>query len=334
MNPGTFSVGKSYPISAKAATNNPLYQTARIFLNPSSYEFDIIDHGVYYVRLHFYPYMIGKANVVANISFNVSVTNSTLLSEFSAKQTNNLPVIEEFLVTIFESKFSINFIPEAKSLAFVNAIEVFLFAPNLKFLLIDIPVVSGRGISRNYSGDGPDVLHTLHRINVGGPLHNDSLWRTWIPDDPYVPDLRYGKNCPAFKGALRYNVLDASKDSASDLVYSTCKELSIETGVITWQLDVSKSTIHMLRLHFCDIVSTTAAVAKFDLTLYEFYAGEIYATDGNQVERLDAPFYYDFLIESDALGLAIVTITPRADSKSKNAYLNGIEVFELTKRLN
>jgi hypothetical protein len=85
LNFGSFSVGKSSTVSAtNSSTDTSLYQTARIFKHPSSYEFDIIDHGIYYVRLHFFPLISGKTNL-ADALFDVSTSNFSLLSNFGIK---------------------------------------------------------------------------------------------------------------------------------------------------------------------------------------------------------------------------------------------------------
>jgi hypothetical protein len=82
-----------------------LYQTARIFKNPSSYEFDIIDHGIYYVRLHFFPFMSGKTNLI-KAQFDVSTSFFWLLSNFGIKENSTSPVIEEFLLSTEASSAS------------------------------------------------------------------------------------------------------------------------------------------------------------------------------------------------------------------------------------
>jgi hypothetical protein len=130
LNSGSFSVGKSSDVGdTNSATDMSLYQTARIFKHPSSYEFDIINRGIYYVRLHFFPpFMSGRTNLADSL-FNVSASNFTLLSNFSIKENSNSPVIEEFLLTINGSKFSIHFTPHRKSFAFVSAIARSLSNP-------------------------------------------------------------------------------------------------------------------------------------------------------------------------------------------------------------
>jgi hypothetical protein len=115
----------------------------------------------------------------------------------------------------------------------------------------------------------------------------------------------------------------------------TCKELASNSSVITWRFDVSKSGArHMLRLHFCDIVSTRAAVVKFDASIYSNFSQKIYLDDSfNKVVQLSAPFYFDFVVDSDDSGAITVSIAPRQDSKNKNACLNGLEILEFSKEL-
>lgn len=343
LNFGSVSVGPSSTIGAiNSSTDTSLYQTARIFTPPTSYEFDIIDHGIYYLRLHFFPLISGKTNL-ADALFDVSTSNFSLLSNFGVKNISNSPVIEEFLLTINGSKFSIHFTPHVNSYAFVSAIEVFLI-PDKDFVMDDFPVITPAGKNKLiYQGVRSQALRTIHRINVGGPQNNDTLWRTWIPDDAYLISKESAKTCDPYDGEPRYDVLGATNYSASDIVYNTCKELNLSSSgvsnnissVITWSFDVSKNARHLLRLHFCDIVSKRAAVAKFNASIYSNFSQMIYPDDPfNEVLQLAAPFYYDLLVDSEDSGVITVSIGPRQDSKYKNAYLNGLEILEFTKELN
>jgi hypothetical protein len=327
LNGAGFSIiGPSSSVSAvNSSTDTSLYQTARVFTQPSSsYELDAVDHGIYYVRLHFFPFKSGNTNL-ANALFDVSTTDFSLLSNYGVKE-NSPAVIEEFLLTIDESKFSIYFTPQTNSFAFVNAIEVFLI-PDKNYIQDSFPLINSRGMVEIADGVRSQVLRTIHRINVGGPQTNDILWRTWTPDDGYILNPGNDKTCDPYNGVLKYDVLGATVYSASDIVYNTCKELKSEFSVITWSFNVGKSARHLLRLHFCDIVSTKDAYVKFDASIYSYFTQIIY------VEQLVTPYYWDFLVDSDALGLITVTLGPRKDSTNKNAYLNGLEIFEYSKKL-
>jgi serine/threonine protein kinase len=328
LNSGSFSVGTSSDVSeTNSATDMSLYQTARIFENPSSYEFNIINHGIYYVRLHFFPFMSGKTNL-AKALFDVSTSNFSLLSNFGVKENSNSPVIEEFLLTINGSKFNIHFTPHRKSFAFVSAIEVFLI-PDDGFVMDDFPLVTPTGSNQTYVGVRSQVLRTIHRVNVGGPQNNDSLWRTWLPDDDYLLSPGSAKICPPYNGTLKYDVLGATNYSASDLIYRTCKELNSNSSDITWRFDVKKNARHLVRLHFCDIVSTRAdVVIRFNLLIYSNFSQTIYPDDRDGIEQLAAPFYYDFVVDSDDSGVMNVSVGPRQDSANKTAYLNGLEIME------
>jgi hypothetical protein len=334
MNQGTFRVGQSYPISFKSSTDIPLYQTARFFEQPASYEFEILDYGLYYVRLHFYPYMHGKTNLMPNVRFDVSIANFSLLSNFGIEENSKLPVIEEFLLTLKGGVFNLQFAPRGKSKAFVNAIEVFLI-PDKDFVMDDFPVITPTGKKAPYVGVRSQVLRTIHRVNVGGPETNDTLWRPWIPDDAFLLSPASAKTCPPYDGEVRYDVLGANIYSATDVVYNTCKELGSNSSLVTWRFDVSKNARHLLRLHFCDIISLRSAVVKFDASIYSNFKQMIYPDDPfNKVEQLSAPFYWDFLVDSDESGVLSVSIGPRQDSPNKNAYLNGLEILEFSKELN
>jgi hypothetical protein len=332
LNSGSFSVGTSSDVSdTNSATDMSLYQTARIFKNPSSYEFDIIDHGIYYVRLHFFPFMSGKTNLT-KAQFDVSTSNFSLLTNFGIKENSNSPVIEEFLLTINGSKFSIYFTPHRKSFAFVSAIEVFLI-PDKDFVMDDFPLVTAAGSSETYVGVRSQFLRTIHRVNVGGPQNNDTLWRTWIPDDDYLLSRGSSKSCVPYNGTLTYDVLGATNYSASDDVYRTCKELNSNSSNITWRFGVNKNARHLVRLHFCDIVSARADVAiKFNLSIYSNFSQMIYPDDANEINWLAAPFYYDFVVDSDDSGVMNVSVGPRQDSLDKTAYLNGLEIMEFMKK--
>ncbi|XP_062154484.1 probable receptor-like protein kinase At5g24010 [Alnus glutinosa] len=331
LNSGSFSVGPSSTVSAiNSSTDTSLYQTARVFTNPSSYEFDITDHGIYYVRLHFFPFTSGSTNL-ADAQFDVSSSSFSLLSNYGIKENSNLPVIEEFLLTINGSKFDIHFSPHRNSFAFVSAIEVFLI-PDKDFVMDDFPLVTAAGSSETYVGVRSQFLRTIHRVNVGGPQNNDTLWRNWIPDDGYLLSQGSAKTCVPYKGELTYDVLGATLYSASDVVYRTCKELNSNSSNITWRFGVNKNTRHLVRLHFCDIVSAEDAFVRFDLSIYSKFSQMIYPDDANGIEQLAAPFYYDFVVDSDDSGVMNISVGPRQDSKNKNAYLNGLEILEFAKK--
>ncbi|XP_050250604.1 probable receptor-like protein kinase At5g24010 isoform X2 [Quercus robur] len=330
----SFFVGPSSTVSdTNSSTNNSLYQTARIFTNSSLYEFDIIDKGNYYLRIHFFPFVSGRTNL-ADALFDVSASDFYLLSNFALQNNSNSPVIKEFLLTINGSKFSIHFTPHKNSFAFVSAIEVFLAPPN--FTMDGFPHVTPIGENGTYYGVPSQVLHTIHRVNVGGPKTNDTLWRNWIPDDEYLLSAGSAKTCATHNGTLNYDVIGGTNYSAPDLVYKTCKELNLtvnkgsNSSNITWQFGVSKSSRHMVRLHFCDIISKDPYLLKFNLYIYSYFSQMIYPYE--KTDQVAAPFYWDFVVDSDNSGYMNISVGAREDSITKTAYLNGVEIMEFIKQ--
>ncbi|KAJ6919652.1 hypothetical protein NC651_013563 [Populus alba x Populus x berolinensis] len=323
----SFSVGKSNSIQNK----NPLpgtsllYHTARIYTQISSYMLDITQTGSYLVRLHFFPFS-SKGTHLADALFNVSASNFSLLTDFRVpNSTTEFPVIKEFFLTIAAGNFKIYFQPaEETTFAFVNAIEAFLLPPNF--------YMDNSTITLLQTKDG--ALRTLHRINVGGPEVNDTLWRNWVPDDDYLAFGGSGAN-RSFGGELH----EASQglivqEIAPDSVYKTCKEARVDNkGAsnfpnITWRFNVSKKARHLVRLHFCDFISESPGTVKFDLNISTYLSHEI---DPNYKGASDmaSPFFYDYVVPSDDSGYMSFSIAPRNNSIEKVAFLNGLEIMEL-----
>lgn len=326
----SFSVGPSRTLddgnSSTAAS--PLYQTARIFKQKSSYEFQTTVNGTYVVRLHFYPF-----SNLPQAQFSVSASGFSLLSNFSVGNTRNLPVIEEFGVPVEVGKFVIDFTPQASSFGFVNAIEAFP-APD-DFVSDGAGYVTPAGLVGQNKGSGPRAVHKIHRINVGGVTvtpDNDTLWRSWIPDDQYLYFPDSAKNSTYLNHRPNYQPGGATSFSAPDYVYETAKEMNINKSRqanffnVTWILDVKKNSIYFVRAHFCDIVSVSSGLLKFNFYIYDQFGDEIYPSD------LAVPMYKDYVVDSDDSGFMNISIGPKKDSVDQNAFLNGLEIMEFIQR--
>ncbi|KAK6923097.1 Serine-threonine/tyrosine-protein kinase, catalytic domain [Dillenia turbinata] len=331
---------KSYSFFSKTRSNtvsntnnsSELYQTARFYNSPFAYKFQIDQNGTYFLRLHFYPFS-SSTNLFSAL-FNVSTSKSLLLSSFNGSTSANLPIIKDFLLKINVGEFQIQFTPSGNSsLAFVNAIEVFV-APD-DFVQDEVPSVSSSGANKTFQGLQSHVLQTVYKINVGGETvtpDNDTLWRTWIPDD----DFLYNRNTARsydFDNPPNYQYGNSSKYIAPALVYESVHEMNIDSSRqtnnfnITWIFNVSKSSKHYVRFHFCDVVSPSLNVLQFNLFIYSGFSQKIdpYA----MVPSLAAPFYYDFVVVSDGSGFMNISVGPRSDSMNKSAFLNGVEIWEL-----
>ena len=339
VNSGSFTLSSKQEAvedSSPSSATSPLYRTARVFKKPSSYEFEIDPLGIYWVRLHFFPF--SSPTDLSTARFNVSVSGlPMLLHNFTVQNTSNLPLIKEFLLTINVTKFEVKFEPsQESSFAFVNAIEVFNapdgFIPDSALLVT--PAGSNNG---SYKGISSRVLRTVHRINVGGKeieSDSDTLWRKWLPDDPYLfstatsdqsapKEIEYGKILSGYNDSTRY--------FAPPAVYMTAREMnnSDQLGFnMSWGFNVSKKANHLLRVHFCDFISSSQSEAPW-FNLY------IYSVLGQKIENmpLAVPFFLDSVVVSDDSGFLNVSIGPQIDSIKNYSFLNGLEIMEIMGKL-
>ncbi|KAG6666163.1 probable receptor-like protein kinase At2g23200 [Carya illinoinensis] len=318
-----------------SSTASPLYQTARVFLHNASYEFDIDTNGIYFVRLHFFAF--SSPSTPTNLStalFDVWTSGFSLLRNFTAKNSSDSPIIKEFLLSILNpGKFKVYFVPRGSSFAFVNAIEVFHAPDNL----IDDTArhVTAAGSTSNSTGVLSKALHTIYRINVGGPKvtpENDTLLRNWVPDSDYIYNPDKAKHVDQ-SSSPSYNPAYASQYTAPAIVYQTAQMMDINSTRqadffnLTWGFNVSRNARHLVRVHFCDIVGASANVLRFNLYIYSRFSTVIDSYD--YVVLLNIPFYDKFVVDSDDSGTMNISIGPRNDSSEIKAYLNGLEIMEI-----
>ncbi|KAK7852999.1 putative receptor-like protein kinase [Quercus suber] len=334
-NSPSFSTGKSEEVSNKSTWIPELYRTARVYRQPCSYSFEIEQNGTHIVRLHFFAYLSHVANLYDAL-FNVSASGFSLLTNFSIRNSSGSPVIKEFFHTIPQGEFKIHFIPsQDSSLAFVNAIEVFL--ANETRITDNVTRVTSAGNVGNYKGLlwQSQVLHTIHRINFGGSQNeSDDLGRNWVLDDSYlILNRDSAKNSTHHSQNLNYNSTLATSYTAPDGVYQTAKQLKEVSGVnarllnLTWRFPLSKNTRHFVRVHLCDIVSNTINLLIFNLYIYS--NSDQLIDPYNITGYLAVPFFIDYVVDSDDSGFANFSISPsKNDYGIRNAFLNGLEIME------
>ncbi|KAF8404942.1 hypothetical protein HHK36_009837 [Tetracentron sinense] len=340
--PASFSLHTPGYNSLKDDNNQiqpPLYQTAIIFRSHSSYEFHIVATGTHLVRLHFYPFS-SKNFHLSTAVFNVSVTGFSLLTNFSVVPNTNttLPVIKEYLLSINSGAFAIYFTPYPEnSIAFVNAIEVFHIPEN--FTTNESPHVTPLGGYKTYKGLLSQVLETIYRINVGGSdllPDVDNLRRSWIPDDRYLSTPEAAQNHTTFSGRLTYHD-DLGQYIAPDNVYMTAKKLNLNRKFIniTWKFEVKLGVRHLVRMHFCDIVSNSTN----NLVFYAYinsYSGQKIDLSAVTGRQLAAPYYLDFVVDSDKSKYMYISVGMVNDSDNylnavyRQAILNGLEIMEMS----
>ncbi|XP_041007796.1 LOW QUALITY PROTEIN: probable receptor-like protein kinase At2g23200 [Juglans microcarpa x Juglans regia] len=320
--------------SDQSSTASPLYQTARVFLHNSSYEFDIDTNGTYFVRLHFFAFSSPSTPTdLSTALFDVWTSGFSLLLNFTAKTSSDSPIIKEFLLSILNpGKFKVYFVPRGSSFAFINAMEVFLAPDDL--INDTARHVTAAGSTNDYKGVLSKALHTIYRINVGGPNvtpESDTLLRNWVPDSDYIYNPDKAK-VVAQSSSPSYNPGFASRYTAPDPVYQTAQTMDTNSTRqadffnITWGFNVRRNARHLVRVHFCDIVGITQFVLSFNLYIYSKFSRKV---DSNDFGGTSVPFFLDFVVDSDNSGTMNISIGPRIYSSETNAYLNGLEIMEI-----
>ncbi|KAK8569551.1 hypothetical protein V6N13_046601 [Hibiscus sabdariffa] len=338
--PSSVSLSAERSVSLTDENQSPdssvLYRTARVFTAESSYGFDIMKNGTgtHLVRLHFSPFRARNFDL-ASAKFNVLANGFLLLRGFRAYNM----VLKEFLLKIDGEALEIMFSPLGDSgFAFVSAIEVFS-APK-DFIIDDgARLINGDGIE-SYNNLTSQVLETVHRVNVGGlklTPFNDSLWRTWIPDDGFLLFESAAKKA-ATTHVPNYQSGGATREIAPDNVYMTAQEMNRDNSTlngifnITWDFPVgSLGAPHLVRLHFCDFVSPALNQLYFNVYINDYSAYRDLDLSMLAVHVLSSPVYLDFVVDSDDSGVIRVSVGPSdLSTPSKiNAILNGAEIMRL-----
>lgn len=328
-----YSDHRSYTVEDKNPSANPLYKAARVFKKLSTYVFDI-SQGTHILRFHFYAF--SSSPELANAQFNVSASGHMLLPGFiGAIDAANSPVLKEFFITVNNTgKLHIQFVPSPGKRAFINAIEVLSTSQNITGDT-GTPLVTPSGSRGVYNGKKSEVLETLYRLNVGGPVVNDTnYWRTWIPDDPYLINTTAAKNDDSYGTNLNYLPGQASVEDAPNDVYVTAKTVSdmdskfSRVPNITWRFNVSTGSRYFVRVHFCDIISQALGNYAFNLYIYNKFSRLI--DPYTIVDTLVAPFCVEYIVESDNLGFLNISIGPVDDRGNKTYFfLNGLEIMKV-----
>ena len=335
---GPVSLSKGQSISLKNQNPSPnsptLYSTARVFTTASSYQFNIKRNGTHLVRFHFSPFK-AQGFDLSTARFSILVNGNLLLSDFSTK----VVVLKEYILRVDDNALEILFGPVGESsFGFVNAIEVFS-APKDFILDEGAKLVSANGIEV-YKNLSSHVLETIHRINVGGSKlvpFNDTLWRTWIPDEDFLV-LKSAAKRAVTTHVPNYQSGGASREIAPENVYMTAQQMNKDNNPlqsrfnITWNFPVGSGGVrHLVRLHFCDIVSTSLNQLYFDVYLNDYSAYNDLDLSSLTFHVLSSPMYIDFIVDSNDLGAVQVSIGPSAVSSlmKVNAILNGVEIMKM-----
>ncbi|KFK27687.1 hypothetical protein AALP_AA8G415600 [Arabis alpina] len=334
------STDRSIPLSdANPSPDSPeLYHTARIFPSgsSSSYKLSVTSkqQHTHFLRLHFAPFKSPGFDLLS-AKFHVLVNGFSVMNSFS---TDSI-VVKEFTLRINDPVLEISFVPSKSSgFGFVNAIEVFS-APNDYIIDQGTKLVIPNSV-KSFSNLSSQVLETVHRINIGGlrlTPFNDTLWRTWFVDDEYLL-LKGAAKRAVTTDPPNYQRGGASREIAPDNVYMTAQEMNRDHQElqarfnISWGFPVgSKPVLHLVRLHFCDIVSTSLNQLYFNVFINDYLAFRDVDLSGLTFHVLASPLYIDFVAESDHSGMLRISVGPSdlSNPSRANALLNGVEIMRI-----
>ncbi|KAL8499929.1 hypothetical protein ACS0TY_019801 [Phlomoides rotata] len=319
-----------------SAASSPLYRTARAFNRPAHYVFPITDRGIHHlVRLHFHP-LENLHNNLYEAEFHVAANGFLLLRNFCLPNSDNSPVIKEFVIPVPSDEVQITLIPSEKSnFGFVNAIEV-ISAPG--DLIADVAQLIDFEKNERILGLLKNGFETVHRVNVGGlkvTPFNDSLWRTWVPDDEYFASNDASQKTH-YGGRIKYRLGGASREVGPDNMYNTARVIkssdnSIPNVNMTWSFDVEKGYRYMVRMHFCDIASIATYMLYFNVYVNGELAYENLDLSDITNGMLASPFYADFVVDEESSGNLVVSVGPSTKStvRTVDGILNGIEIWKL-----
>ncbi|KAF3321041.1 receptor-like protein kinase HERK 1 [Carex littledalei] len=347
--PRIFNVDDSYLQSDKntLSLSNPnnsssgsLYSTARVSSSSFTYKFNNMDPNTFNVlRLHFLPFS-APSYELSTAKFSVHALNYILLDNFTVADTAS-PTIKEFFLWTESSDMEVQFIPQSNSIAFVSAIEAFI-APQEMLNSSNPKPIGDPTLSVDLV---KQVLETVYRVNMPGPLitpHNDTLWRTWVTDDPYIYSADGSKKTSVSTSLTYVPSQGSSEEIAPPTVYNTARSMNLSEVQfisnpgfninITWSFSVD-SGYHLIRLHFCDIISETNSLDQglvFTVYIMNYSALTNNLRISDYTTYSQEPFYIDFIAHvMSAQNITVSISMDRTDSKIRNAFLNGLEIFKV-----
>ncbi|XP_052187083.1 receptor-like protein kinase HERK 1 [Diospyros lotus] len=316
------------PSNSMSSLDSKLYQTARVFTGVSEYTLPISHSGRHWIRLYFFPFDQGNHNL-SSASFSVSAQSYTLLSNFTPKGAS----VKEFSVNVTSSTLVITFTPsENGSLAFLNALEVVSVPDTLVTddATLVSPLVGFQGLFKQ-------ALETVFRVNMGGPtvsFENDTLWRTWVPDQVYLVHTNLAKSESNIR-AVTYPKGGATPDTAPPTVYGTCTRMNSENDPnsnfnVTWEFTVDPGFQYFVRMHFCDIVSESAYQLYFNVYIDSWNVAQDLDLSSLTFGFLATPYYMDFVTKLKDNSKLRISIGPsRVKNAYPNALLNGLEIMKM-----
>ncbi|KAL8258597.1 hypothetical protein R6Q59_026550 [Mikania micrantha] len=313
--------------SIPSSEYSQIYQTARIFSQTSTYTFKINQPGRHWIRIYFYPFSASNYDL-KTATFSVSTRDHSLLSDFSSGDAS----VKEYSVNVTAGDLEITFTPSGGSFAFVNGLEV---------VSVPDPLIGNEAASvvppANFRGLLNQALETVARVNMGGPMvtsRNDSLWRTWVPDLAFIKNPNLESNVSNVN-SVRYASGGATQDDAPRSVYGTASRMASENDPksnfnVTWEFPVDQGFQYLIRLHFCDIVSSAPNQLYFNVYIQDSNVLSDFDLSTKNGGLLAIAYYSDFVTPSMNTGNIRISIGPSSiNSAYPNAILNGVEIMKM-----
>ncbi|KAK7324603.1 hypothetical protein VNO77_28303 [Canavalia gladiata] len=328
--PLVLKTGNSIVASSNSSVPFPIYQSARIFTEKTSYRFEV-EEGRHWVRLYFSPLPNSGHNLTA-AAMTVVTDDFVLLCNFTFETYNGSYMFREYAINVTSDTLAITLIPSNGSVAFVNAIEV-VSMPNDLFVdqaLALNPTAPFNGLSEL-------AFETVYRLNVGGPLltpQNDTLGRTWENDQKYLHVNSSVTNVSVNPSSIKYPA-GVTPETAPNWVYATSEAMGDANVAnsnfnITWIFTVDPNFSYFVRVHFCDIISKSLNTLVFNLFINSDIA--LGSLDLSSVTNdLAVPYYKDFVSNaSKDSNTLTVSVGPDTMADVTNATMNGLEIIKIS----
>ena len=331
----TSSVVVSEP-QMSASNDINLYNSARVFEETSVYTIATEQNGRHWLRLHFNPVENPHYDLRSAV-FSVVANGIVLLNRFSLSNSDFIPFVKEYVVDLSgksSKKLVLKLYPLNGSVAFINGIEV-ASVPNNQFPSTAVPIPLGTSVEI----PSDIAFQTVYRVNMGGPLitpKNDSLWRTWEPDEPFLLNAASARNVTKNPSSIKYPD-GVSVEIAPNWVYATAQEMADANVTnqkfnISWSFEVQNGFSYLIRMHFCDIVSIALETLVFNVYINEQSALDNFDISSRTMDLLSAAYFVDFVVNlpknSDRI---LVQVGPsNLGDFPSNAILNGLEIMKMS----
>ncbi|KAL2899169.1 Receptor-like protein kinase HERK 1, partial [Bienertia sinuspersici] len=304
------------------------WEVARIFNGKTRYKFPISQAGRYFIRFYFFPFNYQSYDL-STAKFLVSAQDFVLVSDYTPPKS---ATVKEYSINVTSKNLEIIIDPVSSSIAFLNALEVVLI-PDVLFQ-DDATLISP---TEPFKGVVDMAMETVFRLNMGGPTvnyNNDSLWRTWGPDDSFLEHKNFATDVQK-TAAVQYKSGLATRDAAPQAVYGTCRRLNAKGDPnanfnVTWKFDLDVGFQYFVRFHYCDIVSASTDELYFNVFVDSWMVSRTLDLTTMTSASLGAPVYVDFVTPKATSNKLHVSIGPAtANGNQPDGILNGLEIMKL-----